>query len=300
MNAQRACLVALVMTVCAAGVSRAQPYGGASPVPPGATPPSSLPAPGPESPPADAAVPAPTGPRLSDYLLGVKPDCCGPVGRNGPISFEPYVRSGPSIVLMNGFLAKTLETGWEVEGGGRSLFFNLEGTAAWTADIGISDIYNQGQHSDRVAHLNSIIAQEPNGIGGTTPTRVFGVPVTIKDLNRTYVNASLGREWYLWGSAANCAGCGNIGDGANWRVGMDLGGRWGTEKLDLHEITHRTEVIEGLFAAVHTDLEIPCGGWLIVVGGRIEWGNTWMHTILQDVPENLQNIDVLVTLGIRY
>ena len=197
-------------------------------------------------------------------------------------------------MLPTGFLAKTLETGWEVEGGGRSLFFNPDGTAAWTVDLGLSNINNHGQHSDRVAILNIF---ETDALGVTAKHLV---PVTISNLNRTYGNLSLGREWYLWGTAGNCAGCGNIGDGTNWRAGVDLGGRYGTERLELHEIRHRTEVIEGLFAALHTDLEIPCGGWLFVVGARVEWGNTWMHQILQDLPENLQNIDVLVNFGVRY
>jgi hypothetical protein len=295
MNAKRALLVALVMILAGAGAARAQQYGGAegrNTVPP----PAVLPAPGPQPGPADAPMPPPTGPRLSDYILGGnKPaDCCGPLG-GGPIATELYARWGPSIVLPSGFLGKTLETGWEVQGGGRALFFNPAIDAAWTIDLSISDIVNQGQHSDRVATLHLLETSSTTGLTSKVP-----VPVTIQALNRTYANLGLGREWYLCNSAATCPSCGLMPDGWNWRAGFDLGGRWGTEKLDLHEIKHRTEVIEALFLSVHTDLEIPCGGWVFIVGGRIEWDNTWMHQILQDLPENLQNINVLMTLGVRY
>jgi len=296
MHAKRACLVALVITVVGISAARAQYTGGGSA---GAMsgPPYALPAPGPVPTAVDAPVPPPTGPRLSEYILGTHPDCCGPVGGDGPISTELYVRWGPSVNLMNGYLSKELETGWEVQGGGRALFFNPEGDAAWTADLSISNIWNQGQHSDRKANLQSIIVPDQFG----TATRVNNVNVTIRSLNRTYVNAALGREWYLWAPAANCPNCGRMQEGPTWRVGIDGGGRWGSEKMQFHELKHRTEVIEGLFASVHTDLEIPCGGWIFVVGGRIEWDYTWMHTILQDFPgQDLQNINVLMTLGVRY
>ena len=71
--------------------------------------------------------------------------------------------------------------------------------------------------------------------------------------------------------------------------------------MQFYEIKHRTEAIEGVFASLHTDLEIPCGGWIFVVGGRIEWDYTWMHTILQDTPgQCLENLNFLMTLGVRY
>jgi hypothetical protein len=295
MNAKRACLVALVMTLAGASAARAQ-YGPPATGNSGALPSAALPAPGPEPSAADAPVPPPTGPRLSDYILGTRPDCCGPVGGNGPISTELYVRWGPSVNLQTGFLSKVLETGWEVQAGGRVLFFNPQADAAWTLEVGFSDVSNQGQHDDRVAHLFSVLVP----IAGGGATRVNNVGVTVRSLNRTYANLGFGREWYLLGPAANCPGCGTMPGGPNWRVGIDVGGRYGTEKMNFHEFQHRTEVIEGAWAALHTDLEYPCGGVVVLVGGRVEWDNTWMHQILQDIPENLQNLNVLMTLGLRY
>jgi hypothetical protein len=291
MNAKRACLVALVMTLAGVGATRAQeggsgPYGGTG------APMSSAAAAAPGA--VDGPVPPPTGPRLSDYILGTTPDCCGPVGGNGPISMEPYVRAGVSVILPTGFLGKVLETGWDIEGGGRTLFFNPEGDAAWTLDLGVSNVNNHGQHSDRAAPLHIL---EPNAVGTVS---FVDQAVTVRSLNRTFVNSSVGREWYLWCPAANCPSCGRMGSGPNWRVGIDGGGRWGTEKMEFHEIKHRTEVIEGAFAAIHTDLEVPCGGWVFVVGARVEYDYTWMHQILQGIPENLQEFNGLVTLGLRY
>jgi hypothetical protein len=293
MNAKRACLVALVMTLAGVGAARAQVYGSGSPGGPASPSLPTLPAPGAQVAPVDGAPPAPPLPRLSDYILGTKPDCCGPVGGDGPISTEIYARSGPGFIIPTGFLGKTLETGWVIEGGGRALFFNPAGDAACTVDLGLSNVYNHGQHSDRVAVLHVLET-------GLTGTGRVTAPVTIRDLNRTFANLGVGGEWWLWGPAANCPTCGRMGDGPTCRVGFDAGGRWGTEKMEFNGLQHRTEVIEGAFVAVHADVEVPCGGWVFVGGTRLEWDHTWMHQILQGLPENLQDLNLLVTLGIRY
>jgi hypothetical protein len=294
MNAKRACLVALVMTLAGIGAARAQQFGSGPYGAPSSSAPSALPSPSPQPGPVDGPVPPPTGPRLSDYILGTTPDCCGPTGADGPISIEVYTREGVSAVLPEGFLGKVLTAGWVIEGGGKTFFFNPEGDAAWTLDLGISNVNNHGQHSDRTRTLHIL---QPNAVG--TTSFVFQ-PVSVRSLNRTFVNGSIGREWYLWNPAANCPTCGRMNDGPNWRIGIDGGGRWGTQKMEFHEIRHRTEVIEGAFFAIHSDLEVPCGGWLFVVGGRIEYSYTWMHSILQGAPENLQEFIGLVNLGVRY
>jgi hypothetical protein len=295
MNAKRACLVALVIGLAGVGAARAQQYGTGPYAGGDSSPPSPLPAPAAKPGPADAPMPPPTGPRLSDYILGARPDCCGPIGGDGPIATELYLRWGPSLVLNSGFLGKTLETGWDVQVGGRALFFNPANDAAWTVDLSLSDVANHGQHSDRSVTLHLLETDQATGTTARVP-----IPVTIRALNRTFANLGVGREWYLWDPAANCPMCGQMALGCNWRVGFDAGGRWGTEKMEFHEIKHRTEVIEGAFVAVHSDVEIPWGGWVFLVGGRVEWDNTWMHQILQGAPENLQNVNFLMTLGVRY
>jgi hypothetical protein len=294
MNAKRTCLVALVMTLAGVGAARAQQYE-SGPYGDPTAPPAAFPAPAPKPGQVDAPVAPPTGPRLSDYILGTTPDCCGPVGGNGPISLEPYLRLGVSAMLPTNFLSKNLETGWIIDGGGRTLFFNPEGDAAWTVDLGIRNVNNHGQHSDRMAILH-ILETDP----ATQITSRVTQPVSVRALNRTFVNLGIGRECYIWNPAANCPSCGRMADGPTWRVGIEGGGRWGSEKMEFQEIQHRTEVIEGLYAAISTDLEVPCGGWVFVVGARIEYDHTWMHQILQGAPENLQEINGLVTLGLRY
>ncbi len=296
MNAKRACLVALVMTLAGVGAARAQQYGtnayGATTAPP----PSPLPALAAQPAPVDAPVPPPTGPRLSDYILGTTPDCCGPLGFNGPISMEPYVRGGVSVMLPTGFLAKVLETGWVIDGGGKTYFFNPEGDAAWTFDFGVSNINNHGQHSDRSVTLNILETDPTTGLTSRVPNQV----VTVRSLNRTFVNSGIGRECWLWSPAANCPTCGRMGDGPTFRVGVDAGGRYGTEKMEFHEIKHRTEVIEGAYAAIHGDVEYPCGGWVFVAGVRVEFDYTWMHQILQGAPECIPELNGLVNVGLRY
>src|SRR4051794_27721008 len=86
MNAKVLCSCALVLTVLSACPARAEElpaptrYGG-----------DPAPAPVPEEPPAH--VPAPQG--LSSWITYTRPDCCGPVGGQGPIKWELYGRTGP-------------------------------------------------------------------------------------------------------------------------------------------------------------------------------------------------------------
>src|SRR5262249_5357488 len=63
------------------------------------------------------------------------PGCCGPVGGDGPIGSEVYLRTGASFALGDGVLADAADVGWAIRGGGRSLFFNPARDAAWTADL---------------------------------------------------------------------------------------------------------------------------------------------------------------------
>jgi hypothetical protein len=337
MNVKSACLVALVLILAGAGAARAQLlYGGPSGDQGGM---------GPSSPPPvgsgareagsmDGAVPPPV-PRLSDYILGPRPaDCCGPLGWNGPVAMDVYLRWGLNLPTDAGYFGRTLSTGWEVEGGFRSLFFSPAGDAAWVIDLGLSDITNHGQHSDNVALLHGVIVPgffQPNlltgaadltmpvpaGTPGAVPaqTKVPTLGVSVRSLNRTYVNFGLGREWYLIGNGLTCGnggficgpnaggpgcgGCCGCGQGWTWRVGCDVGGRWGTAKLELHELRHRTSVTEGVYLAVHSDVEIPCGCCIFVVGGRVEWDVTRIH-ILQDNDTDTQDVNLLMTMGVRF
>ena len=64
---------------------------------------------------APLVAPAPGGPWASGPAA-----CCGPIGGDGPVGQEVYVRTGPSIPFGKGVLAEALNAGWNVTLGGRS------------------------------------------------------------------------------------------------------------------------------------------------------------------------------------
>ena len=248
----------------------------------------------PYAPPGPAQPAEPPG-VLSSWITYVRPGCCGPVGGSGPIGTELYLRTGPSIPVEGGFLKHTLSVGWEEQGGGRALFFNQEQDAAWIVDLSLSNIYNHGQHSDKFARLDNVLV--PNSVG--TATRVPRVNVTVASLNRTLFNYGVGRDWYLFGGNGNC-GCDGADKGAAWKVGFDGGGRWGSAKIELHELKHRTDVITAAYAALHTDVEIPWKCCIWTFGLRLEWDYTWMQILQGRNDTHLQDANFLVNFGVRF
>jgi hypothetical protein len=246
--------------------------------------------------PADPASAAPAAVplhKLSDYITYQRPECCGPVGPDGPVKYELYMRVGPALPVEGAIFGHVLETGWMIEGGGRTLFFNPQQDAAWAVDLGVSNTYNAGQRSD--IHLPlSVLVLDPFG----TPTRVNfgrdpGLPgVTVSHYNRTFVNLGFGREWYL-NAPANAAG-------PKWRAGIDVGGRWGTAKLDLNEIRHRTGVVEGAYVGLHTDVEIPCCSWVLLAGFRVEWAYTWSEILQDQNNAEMEEVNFLFSVGARF
>src|SRR5205807_7881245 len=108
----------------------------------------------------------------------------------------------------------------------------------------------------------------------------------------TFVNFGAGREWYLTVPAT--------AEGTKWRFGLDVGGRYGSAKLELNEIEHRTNVFEGLYVAMHSDVEIPCCSVVFLAGFRAEWAYTWSGNLLQG-PNNSDvfEADLLLTAGVR-
>jgi hypothetical protein len=200
------------------------------------------------------------------------------MGADGPIRGELYLRTGPSIPVEGKVLGHLLDVGWDVAGGGRSLFFNAEMSAAWTVDLGLSNINNQGQHSE--TKIPILLA------GQTTPTQV-----TLRNLNRTYANVWFGREWYPRAPA-------NHGD-FNWRVGIDIGGGLGSDRAEFLEISHRTEVCAFGGVALHTDFEIPCGCCTFLAGFRAEWDFNSTN-VLQVNNGQVEDLNFLITAGVRF
>ena len=216
------------------------------------------------------------GPGLSRWLTYQRPECCGNVGCDGPIGAELYVLTGVEIPAEGKIFGHVLETGWVVQGGGRTLFFNPAMDRDWNIDLSISNVFNRGQRSDIKVPLTL----------GTTRN------VSIRELNRTYVNAAFGREWYFYRPPDAWIHC--------WRIGLSGGGRLGSEKLELNEIAHRTDVIGGMFAGLSSDVEIPCGCCTFLAGMRAEWGYNWADILQHQNSSDLQDVNILFTAGVRF
>jgi hypothetical protein len=134
-----------------------------------------------------------------------------------------------------------------------------------------------------------------------TPPVLATDQVTVRNLSRTFVNAGLGGEWWLNTTADDCCG---------WklRAGFDSGGRLGTAKSDIRPMLvenspqrHLTDTIYGTFVAVHADVEKPCCGCCTFMAGvRAEWDFTWMDILKQLNNSNVQDVNLLVTFGVRF
>jgi hypothetical protein len=190
-----------------------------------------------------------------------------------------------------GFFGHTLQDGWEIQAGGRTLFFNPEATAAWTADVSVSNMHNNGQHSDISATLLNTITQVPTSFG-PVGVQVPSINVTTRSLNRTFFNLGFGREYYFFGRPQ--------ADNWTWRAGFDAGGRYGSTKLEMHEIQHRTDTIAGIYVSAHSDVEIPYGCITLLAGMRLEWDYTWTDILQHQNNSDVQDINLLFNVGFRF
>lgn len=201
------------------------------------------------------------------------------LGANGPVGEDLYFRTGPSIPFGKSALAKNLDTGWNATVGGRSLFFNPEGSAAWVIDAHLSYTYNNASGQGIV-----FLKDEPT---------------TIRALTRWGVGLGVGRDWF----SNNPGFVMNQWD-LNFSYGIDAGARWGTGHTDFNP----TSEIEGYrrnhdifgqsFVSLHAGAELPMGGWTLLMGGRAEWNYTFSDL----VPANgsLHGVDLLFQIGVRY
>lgn len=245
-----------------------------------------------------APPPTTAGPGLlSPWMNYARPCCCGPVGGDGPIFEELFFRTGASVPLGGGnarFFGHTLETGWDVEGGARSVFYDPHMDSAWDITMSVSNILNRGQHSDITVPYNLLIAGATNPITGQpgTPTQMT-IPISVRELNRTFANLGFGKEWYWDVPASVCAA-------TRCRVGVDVGGRFGSAKLETHETTHKEDVISGVWVAGHADLERSCGCCTFLYGLRLEWAYTWTDILQEQNPGDVQELNFLVEFGVRF
>lgn len=238
---------------------------------------------GPEGP-APGVVPGAPTPVPDPWITYPQPYCCGPVGGNGPIMMELYGRVGPAFAFGSTSVGKALGVGWEIGFGGRSLFFNQARDKAWTVDLGLSNAYN---------HANK------DGILFTSGANA----VVLTSVNRTFANIGLGQErWIL--HPVTC--CGD--NGWNWRWGYDGGFRYGTVRLDGNVAptlpTNPSGYARfnnrqyGIYYALHTDLEKPCGCCTYLIGARVEWSYDWIGTF--GSRSDIEGLQLLFTTGVRF
>src|SRR5206468_2530031 len=155
-----------------------------------------------------------------------------------------------------------LRTGWSISGGARALIFNEPETRAWVVD---AHIINTNESAGRrntafpltIFHNGSKVVFGPGGIPGAT----------LQNSNRTMVGLGFGRDWYPWQPADS--------DGCKWRIGCDGGGRYGSHRVNFNELGHATDVVGGIYAGLHSDVEIPCRWAILQAGLRFEWAYTW-------------------------
>src|SRR5262249_44566567 len=153
----------------------------------------------------------------------------------------------------------------------------------------VSNVFNHAK-SEHPATLEHIIV--PPIIQGLPATVLPSIDVTFNRYNRTFVNAAFGREWHLWDPANS--------DGWMWRAGFDAGPRYGTSKLDLNELPHRTRVIGGAFVSLHTDVEWPCGACIYQAGFRAEYSFTFSEILQDQNNANVHDIMLMLNLGVRF
>lgn len=240
-----------------------------------------------------------TSPYYKDY-----PACCGPLG-GGPMAYELYVMTGPNFVGGNGPLTDRLDTGWIVHGGGRSLFFNTAADAAWVIDLGLSYQYNRGTQDEPADLFVRQAASQNQVTGQLTPQPDLFLSTNIRGFHRTAFNFAIGRDWWFRGPAAP-----GLCNGWNFRFGMDVGGRWGTQHVDLDLVgttgpfdspiyARRQGVFHGVYVSGHISWEVPVGGWVWFAGLRGQWGWDW-GDVVPPLNGDIQNMNLLITTGIRF
>ena len=220
------------------------------------------------------------------------------VGGNGPITYEIYFRTGLNVVVGGSpELSGGLRNGVIVGGGGRTLFMNTARDAGWATDLGLSYNYTLGDDA-RVLTVFTPQATNPQtgNLNGPDELNTF----TVRSLFRTTFNYAIGRDWFLNGPAS-------YGPEQTWnsRIGVDVGGRWGTSHVNLIPTSDPTQylrksgVTHGVYLGFNWNWEIPLGAAIIFTGVRAEWGVTMMN-IIPPESSNLQDVNLLWNIGLRF
>lgn len=234
-----------------------------------------------------ATVPTVSG-GLSDWIVYRRECCEGAHGRVTPLYTELYLQAGPSFPVGT-TVSRELTVGWSIAGGARALFFNEVQSAAWVVDAHLINtneggggehkqfpvtFFHKGVRSDLVIH---------EGVAGR---KTF----SIQDSNRTMVGLGFGRDWFPWKPADS--------DGRKLRIGLDGGGRYGSQRINFNEFGHITDVVAGIYAGGHADVEVPWHGLIWHAGVRFEWAYTWSDNL--QTTSDIQDLNLFFTVGFRF
>lgn len=225
--------------------------------------------------------------------VGASP--AGVMSGHGPVTYEGYVRTGPSFNIGGGELSAILDHGWMTAGGGRTLFFNASNDAAWVLDLGVSFTRNFAPGLNR---RTQVLASE---LRAGDPANNFTIPVGVKAVRRTSFNFGVGRDWWMYGPGT-VGGSPGFG---NWRGGFDVGGRWGSSSIDFEPqddpggFRHRQAVYHGVYVGSTLNWEQQFGAVILQAGIRAEWGYDWMN-LLPPQTSDLQSFNALMVFGLRY
>jgi hypothetical protein len=186
--------------------------------------------------------------------------------------------------------------------GARTLFFNPSTTLAWTVDAGLSFTYNNGGNSNRTYTVPLLVSVDNPNPPFTPIPELQDVLVTTRDAWRWSFNLAVGREWYIFRPAYE--------NGWHWRVGWDIGGRWGTIRVNWNDLTNlpdqigfrrNSDVFGAVALSLHEDIEIPLRNCISFIAGiRGEWVYNWTDIVPPDAGRDLQDVNILLHFGWRY
>ena len=183
-------------------------------------------------------------------------------------------------------MTEVLNPGWDIEGGFHVSFFNHDESAAWTVDLSLSNEFNTAS-SNHAFRVHNVLA----GVSGEV--LIPQIDVVIKNMDRTSFNYGVGREWYFWD-------CATDDSHTNWRWGFDIGGRWGTTKMNFENFPHRTEAFTGVYTDFHVDYMFPWRCYIWFAGLRVEWDYDFIHHILQNSDTEITEFNFILEAGMRY
>lgn len=264
----------------AQGGEASNPSLNSTPTNPSPLPEGMLPAPiDPNTSPPATTLSLPPGAVASPWLDPSCPECCGPIGYNGPIGSELYLRSGAALSIGDGEINERVQVGYDLRGGGRTLLFNPAADRAWVLDIGVGYTYNNGKQDD-VGFL------------------VDGELLSIRGLHRTSFSFGLGREWFLLRPVTDCTG-------PNVRFGVDVHGHYGSSHMDLNVVgfadgyRREHDAFGGYAVGIQTGIEIPFNSWFWTLGTRLEWRYTYLD-LLPNFGGGFHDLNILFSSGIRF